>query len=359
LKAKVKRVHIDEKKRIIVISDVHGNLNVLKHLLEQTNFSTNDVLFINGDLIEKGNQNLETLRYVINLSKSHTIYAICGNHDAIVYELHKEKENPNFLPYLLWRKNSIIHEMASALSYTITEKTDMNKLKNLLIKHFQEELDWIINLPDIIETQKFIFVHAALTSINLEEQNVNKVRRSDSFLEDGITFNKYCIVGHWPVVLYCKGIPSCNPIVDQVHKIISIDGGNVLKRDGQLNALIIPNMNSEDFKFDSYDELESVTILEKQEENENAMYIPWIDNKIKILEKDDEFSYCEHEATGYKMWILNKYIFEKQDGVYCEDSTDYRISVLPGDKVKLIEKTSRGYLIKRDGVTGWYYGSII
>lgn len=358
MKAKVERIHIDEKKRMVVISDVHGNLNVLKHLLDKIKYSKNDILFINGDLIEKGNQNLETLQYIIKLSKSHTVYAICGNHDAIVYELLKEEDNPNFLPYLLWRKYSIIHEMASALSYTITEQTDMTRLKDLIKKHFQEELNWIVNLPDIIETQKFIFVHAALTSKNLEEQNMNKVRRSDSFLDDGLTFNKYCIVGHWPVVLYCKGIPSCNPIIDQVHKIISIDGGNVLKRDGQLNALIIPNVNSEDFKFESYDELESIIVLEKQEENENPIYIPWIDNKIKVLEEKDEFSYCEHESTGNKMWILNKYIFEKQDGVYCEDSTDYMVPVLPGEKVKLIEKTSKGYLIKKNGVTGWYYGEI-
>lgn len=42
----------------------------------------------------------------------------------------------------------------------------------------------------------------------------------------------------------------------------------------------------------------------------------------------------------------------------CEDSTDYRLPVEPGDVLKVVERTSRGILAKKDGVTGWYFGRV-
>ena len=41
-----------------------------------------------------------------------------------------------------------------------------------------------------------------------------------------------------------------------------------------------------------------------------------------------------------------------------EDSTDYRLPVAPGDKLTLVARTKTGFLCKKDGVTGWYYGRL-
>ncbi len=356
--AKVNTIQIDENKRIVLISDIHGDLNGLIQLLKKVNLTSEDVLFLLGDMVEKGPRSLDTLNYIMDLEKTFTVYAVCGNCDAIANEIYCEKENKELLTYLIWRKNSLINEMCESLSIKLTEKSDMKLVKEILIKNFAKELEWIKNLPDIIETQKFIFVHAALSTQPLDKQNAAQVRRTDAFLYQGLSFDKFCVVGHWPVVLYCKLIPNCNPIIDEGHKIISIDGGNVLKRDGQLNAFIIPNMNSEDFNFLSQDNLEDRVALDSQAANENSMCIPWIDNKITILKKDEEFSYCEHISSKYKMWILNKYIFREKEDFYCEDSTDYQLQIEAGDVVKLVESTKKGYLIKKDGISGWYFGRL-
>ena len=75
----------------------------------------------------------------------------------------------------------------------------------------------------------------------------------DDFRSRGWKFDKWVIVGHWPVTLYCEDrILSC-PIVDRDRKIVSIDGGCVLEDDGQLNALVIPFEGSEDFSCIWYD----------------------------------------------------------------------------------------------------------
>ncbi len=378
LLARVKRLKIKEDKRIIAVSDIHGNLNGLKRLLEKVNLSSEDYLFIVGDMFEKGPQSLNTLRYIMELCKVYNVHPLNGNCDSVSAEIFHDRAHRELLNYMLWRKKSLLNEMCDALSIKVTKETDMMKVKEALTRNFNEELQWIYALPDIIDTQKLTFVHAGLASRDLNNQIAAKVQCTDAFLKQGLYFDKYCIVGHWPVILYSEAIPNCNPIIDKEHKIISIDGGNILKRNGQLNAFIIPHIHSEEFTFLAQDDLRTGIIADSQEEIGQSHYIPWapgrqaparqgslnsrlihwIDNKIDILEKDEEFSYCEHSSTKYRMWILNKYIYKENDGYHCEDSTDYQIPVKAGERVSIVEKTKHGFLIKKNGITGWYFGKI-
>ncbi|MFU0827114.1 MAG: Metallophosphoesterase [Lachnoclostridium sp.] len=375
--AKVKRIDIEKNKRMIAISDIHGNLQGLKELLKKVGFCPDDYLFFVGDMVEKGPRNLDTLRYIMHLEKNYKVYVVRGNCDYVACEINNENSHPELLNYMLRRKKSLLNEMCESLSININKNTDLKEVKKLLNRYFKKELDWIANLPDIIETKNFIFVHAGLTSTQLEEQIAEKVQCMDSFLKQGLYMDKYCIVGHFPVILYREFYPDCNPIVDREHKIICIDGGNVVKRNGQLNAFIIPHMDSEDFSFVTVDCLKTGIILDNKKhfkvcekpilswgDNDNRLsqkpsrLINWLDNKIEILERKEEFSYCQHYTTKYRMWILNKYIYREKDGYHCEDSTDYCIPVQTGDKVSIVEETGQGYLIKKNGITGWYFGEL-
>lgn len=376
--AKVKRLEIEENKRIIAISDIHGNLGGLKQLLGKAGFCKDDYLFLVGDMVEKGPQSLNTLRFIMNLSKTHRVFAVSGNCDSVISEIYNDKNHEELLGYMLKRKKCLLNEMCEALNINVNRGTDLKVVKAAVNRYYKPELEFISGLPDIIDTQKFIFVHAGLTSKELDNQIAAKVQCMDAFLKQGLHMEKYCIVGHWPVVLYCEDYPNCNPIVNKEFKIICIDGGNVLKQNGQLNAFIIPDINSEDFTFMAQDNLKTGIIKNTRKEikllnhlpetakermdntgqKESTMMIPWIDNKIKILKREEEFSYCEHHSSKYRMWILNKYIYRDKDGYHCEDSTDYRIPVQSGEKVSVVEATGRGYLIKKNGITGWYYGNL-
>ena len=58
--------------------------------------------------------------------------------------------------------------------------------------------------------------------------------------------------------------------------------------------------------------------------------------------------------------ILNHYIFDSPKGLWCEDSTDYRLPMKAGDRVHVVANTRRhGALCKRNGVTGWYFGRLV
>lgn len=350
MKAVVKRISLEKDRRIIAISDIHGNLNFFLELLEKINYSENDVLILVGDLIEKGDRSLETLRYIIQLSKEREVHIVSGNCDTLWEDIKYEIDDENLLRYMIFRKNSILNEMCKELSIEVNENSDIKYIKEQIGQNFSYELNWLEELPHIIETDDFIFVHAGITSENLEEQKVNEVIRRDAFMEEGLVFSKYVIVGHWPTANYGKEKGCCNPIISKEQRIISIDGGNMIKSEGQLNALII---NGEDFTFDSVDCFPKGKIIEEQDSNSNTIQISWMDNAIEVLEAGEEFSFCRHKSSKHKLWIKNDRIIKTKDGTRCYDCTDYFVAVKKGDVVSILEKTSKQTLVKKDGTIGW------
>ena len=74
------------------------------------------------------------------------------------------------------------------------------------------------------------------------------------------------------------------------------------------------------------------------------------------LREGEELSRCRHLETGRELYILNEYLRRGEGGLWCEDSTDYRLPVSPGDLLTVVRKTKRGFLCKKEGTTGWYYG---
>ena len=60
------------------------------------------------------------------------------------------------------------------------------------------------------------------------------------------------------------------------------------------------------------------------------------------------------------MWIWRPSRSTRQsDGrTRTEDTTDYELPIQAGDRLALVSECSRGYLVKKHGVTGWYRGRI-
>ena len=182
--------------------------------------------------------------------------------------------------------------------------------------------------------------------------------KNDDFLGQGHAFDKWVIVGHWPVTLYRPDIQSAAPILLPGRRIASIDGGCVLKKDGQLNALILPEERSQNFTWTAWDGLPTATALDGQQPSADPLNIRWGRSAVEVLEEGEELSLCRHLETGRTLYILNRYLRMGPDGLWCEDSTDYRLPVAPGDELTLVARTKTGFLCKKDGVTGWYYGRL-
>ena len=351
MKAVVKKVSVDKNKRIIAISDIHGNLNLFKKLLDKVHYAKDDVLFLIGDISEKGDKSLETIRYIIELSKINEVHVVTGNCDTLWEDIKYEIDDATLLRYMVFRKNSMLNEMCRELSIEVNENSDIKYIKKIISENFSTELKWLEQLPHIIETEKFIFAHGGITSENLEEQDPNRVIKTDAFIEQGFSFAKYVVVGHWPTANYGRDKGCCNPIINKEQKIISIDGGNMIKEGGQLNALIIET--NKDISYVNTDDYPKGEIVEEQASNSNTIQISWMDNAVEVLKEENEFTLCRHKSSNHKIWIKNDKLFKSKDGIRCYDCTDYFLSVSKGDVVSIIEKASNQTLAKKDGTIGW------
>jgi len=352
------QLKLPEDRRILVISDVHGCLDYLQGLLEKVQFSTEDVLILLGDLLEKGPRSLDTLRYVMALSVNHEIYTLSGNCDwwiPILYDVGTTEENCWYLnnkPYCLLR------QMCEELGIPVRPDMDFLAARDACAAQFAAEFDFLRAMPEIIETPRYTFVHGGLPEGDPAAWDAWHCMKYDHFMDTPRRFDKWVIVGHWPVMLYHESIVDANPVFDYDKKIISIDGGCFLKDDGQLNALIIPGGNSEDFSFVAYDPFPLATVKHAQTASTRSYYIRWGDAEVEPLEQGTEFSRIRHCRTGYEMEVLSKYL--RFDGVRCtvNDCTDYVLPLSPGDTVSVVETTSRGYFVKHRGISGWYFGPL-
>ncbi len=365
MKARIRKLVFEPGRRIIVISDIHGNLPYLRGLLEKLRFCGRDYLVFDGDMLEKGEDSLGTLRFIMELCRGGNVFAVCGNCDGwhtLLRDSTPEMDRST-LDYIAnsahgWHAG-LLRQMCDETGLRVTPDSDLGGIKRALEGNYGQMFDFLDSLPHVIETPDYTFVHGGLSDGAPETWDAAKCMKNDDFMGQGRSFDKWVIVGHWPVMLYGGGIVCANPIIDRQRHIISIDGGCVLKDDGQLNGLIIPCAGSEDFSWEYYDAFPRRRALTAQTASEKSWYIRWGDNRVRVLRHGEEFCMCEHKRTGYRMEILTKYLTPAPEGDYItNDCTDYRLPVEPGDELSIIEETSRGVFAKKNGVSGWYFGEI-
>lgn len=354
MKPRLRSISLPPGRRIIAISDVHGNLPYLEGLLHKLRFGEDDILFILGDFTEKGPRSLDTLRYIMALSEKYTVHTLCGNCDIWAPLLDGEIGNgaETVLPYMERKPYSLARQMCTELGIEFSPDMDYESFRKAVFENYRPEMDFLRALPTLIETEDYVFVHGGIPQNSEDAWDYMKF---DRFMERAGKQEKWTIVGHWPVMLYHEDTVEANPVFDFEKKIISIDGGCVLKDDGQLNALIIPFDGSEDFSFVAYDHFPAARVLSDQSASDRHWYIRWGDNRVEVLEQGEEFCHCRHLRTGYEMDILTKYIYP--DGTV-NDCTDYVLPLRRGDTVSIVEETSRGYFVKHHGISGWYFGEL-
>ena len=360
--ALVENIRFPAGSRIIAISDIHGNLPYLKALLKKLEFCRNDRLVIAGDFLEKGEHSLDTLHFLMDLTKTGCCHVVCGNCDdwhLIFDPSWTYRDDEHTMRYLLSKKSGLLWDMCNSCGMDPFELEDFADAKMQLKKKFSAEFEFLANLPYAIESEHYIFTHAGMQPDKpLSEHTRKELNRCDALLKKDWYFDKWLIVGHWPVMLYGENIVCANPIINREKKIASIDGGCVLKDDGQLNALIIPYDGSEDFSVVAYDPFPVRRVLQDQQGSNRSYYIRWGDSEVRVLKRGEEFSRCRHVRTGYEMDILTKYLFSKEEYTNCNDCTDYVLPLKAGDEVSVIEETSLAYFVKHKGVSGWYYGEL-
>ncbi len=351
------RPKLDESRRVIIISDIFGHYETFRRLLKKVRYNREDYLIILGNCIEKGPESLKTLRYIMELSENKRVFVLSGDYDPICKEVFRIDRNRELLQYTL-KNRTIIRDMCREQGIPLSPETNMHPIKLALRDYYQDELNFITTCPHIMELPNMILAHAQILPGELTDMKVNEVIRAEAFLEKGFSFEKYVVVGHWPTLRYTEYKRNANPIIHKGRHIICIDGGMERVRDGQLNALIWNPGNGDSPEFASEDDFPKKVALNSQVAGMERNIIQWPDNRVKVLKLSGDMAYCRHESTERNYWIPKQFLSETADGWITEDYTDYQIKVTCDDIVSPVLETSRGTLIKKNGVTGWYYGML-
>ena len=335
--------------RTIVISDIHGALRTYQKLLKKIDYKPGkDRLILLGDLVEKGDQSLATLRFIMKQMEAGSVYPMMGNCDFVAKNVLFSYRLDFLKQVLLNRKNSLIHEMiAEAGLPALTEETDMDELCYELRKRYLKELSFLNDLPHVIDTPDYILAHSGIANEKTYADDFRDIMTRFRFDQEDVYFSKPVIVGHMPVSEYCVLYPSFNPKLNKEKNIISIDGGNVVKKAGQLNALILSHNT---LRFVNTDLLPKVRALHTtRPENHYPFYINFSQGDVELLEegKDQSLVYSPH--LHRRVWVDNEFLIDGK----ASNFTNYELPLIAGQTVHLVNIWGDKAQVKHHGVMGW------
>ena len=356
--ARVRRVDTSPYKRVIAVSDIHGNGHLLKLLLSKLAFSTDDALFLLGDFIEKGKHSLETVRQVMELCRAGNAFALQGNCDTLWDDLAAGLYNVDENTYMNWRKDSLLCDMCAELSLE-RGRIGSAAVRRELEAHYADVFAWLRALPHIIDTDFATFVHAGLDGGALEMQDAERCVKREAFLEERLCFEKTVVCGHIPTSNYFHltgGRLSYAPLQAQRENIVCIDGGNAVKSSGQLNAFVFDGAKR---YFIHADDLPEISVCERQEGAGEPASVAWNHREVEPVERRTHGTLCRVCFTGKLLEIPDSMLFYENETLCSYDYTDYRLPLEPGDRVKLLQSGETDSLVKHEGVLGWAKTAIL
>lgn len=350
-------LEIDEKKyeRIICISDIHGGYDTFQKLLSKIDFSDEDLLVLLGDNVQRGNNSHKVMEYIEVLNKKDNVLLIQGNHESYILYLLREENGAKLMKHLrkIWYP-CILKYWTSEIGVNVKEDFDPVWLQKEIKKRYGKYIDLMKSMYYGAESENYIFVHAGIdVDKPWKESDIDSLMISKEFQYKKHNEEKKIVVGHWPTSNYRKNSLKCDILVDEKNRIISIDGGFGIKTFGQLNAFIIDPKEGTWYS-ESEDNLKKTNVKQSNTiKFEKIVKVDWNDNKVKILNRGVEFTYCQKLSTGEKFYVKNELILKKRDLLMLKDDYISRYHLVKkGEYVKEIKRIGKFAIAKYRGEVG-------
>jgi len=362
---RVQRASFAPGQRVLMVSDIHGHDTVFRSLLQKAAFGPDDALVVVGDLLEKGAESLKVIRTLMALQGTHRVYTLLGNMDVFtVWRLLTDDKAwrdtlfDGAANMTRWWGGCLLHEMLDEMGIPRENDLDRDRVTGMIRERFAPELAFMSGLPTILDAGPLVFAHGGLPHLDVDafEGTLNEpFLKRDDFLSEGLSFDRWLVVGHWPTVLYRDRLMDMSPLILPDRHIVCLDGGCGVKRSGQLNCVILPDCHSDDFTFLWEDGLPRVTALDAQDEGPEPVYIKWHDRCVRVLDRGEGFSRARSHGREFR--VPTELLPEGEEGLLEADYTDYRLPVRPGDELSLIRVVNGDAYVRNDSVIGWYGGA--
>ncbi len=192
-----------------VISDIHGHYDEFQEMLSKIKFTDKDKMIIAGDIVDRGSQSLEMIKYVMNHKDN--ISMIMGNHEYMMLNCYKRGSLDNFN---IWFSNG------GKSTYSQIEECSDDEINDII--------SWIKTLSYSIEVEVgekiYVICHADPFAAYSEDMVWNRIS-PEYEVNDEDEENKIYIVGHTPVIRYLDKNTVAKIIKSNDGKLLFIDGG--------------------------------------------------------------------------------------------------------------------------------------
>ncbi|HEX8268716.1 MAG TPA: metallophosphoesterase family protein [Flavobacterium sp.] len=133
--------------RTLVIGDIHGGLRALKQVLERAQVTDNDKLIFLGDYVDGWSESPQVLDFLISLEQRQACIFIRGNHDDLLMEWLKGKDNA------LWYQHG---GEATVMAYSKLDAETKDR-----------HIEFLAILDNYhLDSKNRLFVHAGFTNMN-------------------------------------------------------------------------------------------------------------------------------------------------------------------------------------------------
>lgn len=166
------------------VSDIHGEYDLLRRLLELIKFGDSDTLIVAGDMIDKGPDSVKVIQMLREMANTE---CVIGNHEY------------QFMKYY----GSLMK------SATGDHDTVLTKLRNYFPGEKGlgwEDMDWLEELPHYLEYDDFAVIHSGWPRgsnhefVSLKDASIESCVYDRTFKEPSVIFpgDKCVIFGHTP-----------------------------------------------------------------------------------------------------------------------------------------------------------------
>ena len=222
-----------------VMSDVHGDYRSLEKMLLQIDFSAEDFLYILGDIVDKGKENLRLLRFA---QYAENVLLLKGNHEYFLERYLKGLISPGLwdacggeftrkeVDFLSDEEKTFLLQYIESLPIYINVTVSGNQY---FLTHSGYHADYGVVKPDTGEIDIQASVDFAM------EKDVRGYLFSNDIhhIPASLRFDRKMIVGHFPTI-FIPGHEKADIYYGK--KYIDIDTGNERRaEDGRLFCLCL------------------------------------------------------------------------------------------------------------------------
>ena len=190
-----------------VISDIHGCYAEYMEALEAINFSEDDILYVNGDVVDRGEDSIKVL---LDMMMRDNVYPILGNHEfmamSVLKKLGVEITDESIAALLEEDLESFRNWVSDGGEATVREFCRISQEEREMVLEYLEEF----TLCEETEAggREYVIVHAGLEPFDEnkepEDYELNECIFKSPDLDQRYYKDRYVVTGHTPTLALPK-----------------------------------------------------------------------------------------------------------------------------------------------------------